>query len=111
LGMGAEAENICVTTGVENSMELPDDYALGQNYPNPFNPKTSIKYYLPQKSKVTLEVLDVTGSTVEILINKVESMGEHTITFDGSGISSGIYFYRLRTSTGLMQSKKMLLLK
>jgi lysophospholipase L1-like esterase len=111
LGMGAEAENICVTTGVENSMELSDDYALGQNYPNPFNPKTSIKYYLPQKSKVTLEVLDITGSTVEILINKVESMGEHTITFDGSGISSGIYFYRLRTSTGLMQSKKMLLLK
>lgn len=111
LGMGEEAENICVETNIENSTEVPDGYRLGQNYPNPFNPATSITYYLPQKSKVTLEVLDIKGSTVEILINNVESIGEHIITFNGSDLSSGIYFYRLRTSAGFMQSKKMLLIK
>jgi hypothetical protein len=110
-GMGEEAENLCVETSMHNIMDVPDGYTLVQNYPNPFNPATSITYYLPQKSKVILEVLDITGRTVEILINNVETIGEHTIIFDGSGKSSGIYFYRLRTSTGLMQSKKMLLLK
>jgi lysophospholipase L1-like esterase len=111
LGMGEEAENICNPLGVVNSLKVPDGYALEQNYPNPFNPSTSIKYYLFQKSKVTLEILDITGRTVEILINKVQSKGEHIITFDGSGLASGIYFYQLRTSTGIMQSKKMLLMK
>ena len=111
LGMGEEAENVCVTNGVLNSREAPDGFVLGQNYPNPFNPTTAIKYSLPRKSKVTLEVLDLAGSTVEILINNVESLGEHTIAFDGAGLSSGIYFYRLRTSGGFKQSKKMTLMK
>lgn len=100
-----------LATGVLNSKEVPEAYALGQNYPNPFNPTTSIKYFLPQKSKVTLEVFDVTGSPVEVLINHIESPGEHTVTFDGSGLSSGIYFYRLKTSIGFMQSKKMVLIR
>lgn len=94
-----------------DSKEAPDGNILGQNYPNPFSSTTSIKYYLPQKVKVTLEVLDVTGRTVETLINNVESIGEHTITYDGSDLSGGIYLYRLRTSTGFTQSKKMLLVK
>jgi hypothetical protein len=100
-----------VTLGIENSIEIPGDYILEENYPNPFNPTTSIKYYLPQKDKVTLEVLDITGRIVKMIVNNIESVGEHTITFDGSGLSSGIYFYRLRTSAGFMQSKKMLLIK
>jgi lysophospholipase L1-like esterase len=111
LGMGGEAENLCSITGVENSMQYPVGYALEQNYPNPFNPITSIKYYLPRKSKVTLEVLDITGSIIETIINNVEGTGEHTVTFNGSGLSSGIYFYRIRASTGFMQSKKMVLIK
>jgi hypothetical protein len=111
LGMGEEAENNCATTGVINSREAPDGYTLEQNYPNPFNPMTSIKYYLPQKGKVTLEVFDITGSKVRTIIDTVESVGEHAITFDGSDLSSGIYFYRLKTSTGFMQSKKMVLVK
>ncbi len=86
-------------------------FVLHQNYPNPFNPETSIRYFLPQKSKVILEVLDITGRTIKILKNHVENTGEHTVTFDGSALSSGIYFYQLRTSTGFMQSEKMLLVK
>jgi lysophospholipase L1-like esterase len=111
LGLGGEAENLCSITGVENSMQYPVGYALEQNYPNPFNPTTSIKYYLPRKSKVILEVLDITGSIIETIINNIESIGEHTVVFNGSGLSSGIYFYRIRASTGFMQSKKMVLIK
>jgi len=98
------------TSGI-NSEEVPDSYVLVQNHPNPFSSTTSIKYYLPQKATVTLEILDVSGRTIETLINNVESIGEHTITYDGSGLSSGTYLYRLRTSTGFKQSKKMLLVK
>ena len=95
----------------EDFVQVADAYILDQNYPNPFNPETSIRYYLPEKCKVTLEVLDITGHTVKTLVNNVESMGEYTITFDGLDLSSGIYFYRLKTLTGFVQSKKMLLLK
>jgi hypothetical protein len=98
------------TSGID-SEEVPDGYVLLQNHPNPFSSTTSIKYYLPQKVKVTLEVLDVSGRTIETLIDNVESIGEHTITYDGSKLSSGTYLYRLRTSTGFTQSKKMLLVK
>jgi hypothetical protein len=94
-----------------DSEEVPDGYLLGQNHPNPFSSTTSIKYYLPQKVKVTLEILDVSGRTIETLIDNVESIGEHITTYDGSGLSSGTYLYRLRTSTGFTQSKKMLLVK
>jgi hypothetical protein len=91
--------------------ENPDGYVLVQNYPNPSSPTTTIKYYLPGEVKITLDVLDTTGRIVETLIDNVESKGEHTITYDGSGLSSGTYFYRLKTSTGFTQSKKMLLIK
>ena len=111
IGLGEEAVNICDPMGMENPTEIPDSYGMEQNYPNPFNPTTSINYFIPEKSKVTLDILDITGRSVATLINNVENMGEHTITFDGSGLSSGIYFYRIVTSTGFMQSKKMVLIK
>jgi len=78
--MGYDTTNLQYpeTSGID-SKEIPDGYMLGQNYPNPLSPTTSIKYYLPQKARVTLEVLDVTGRTVETLIDDVKSIGEHTI--------------------------------
>jgi len=98
------------TSGID-SKEVPDSYVLVQNYPNPFNSTTLIKYSLPQKSKVTLEVSDITGRIIKTLINNVESKGEHSITFDGSGLSGGTYVYLLKTSTGIIQSREMLLIK
>lgn len=110
--MGYDTTNIEYpqTSGID-SEEAPDGYALVQNHPNPFSSTTLIKYYLPQKAKVTLEILDVSGRTIETLIDNIENIGEHTITYDGSGLSSGTYLYRLTTSTGFTQSKKMLLVK
>ena len=110
-GMGAEAENLCTSTRVERPQKLPAKYTLAQNYPNPFNPTTSITYYLPQKSNVTLEVFDITGRKVKVLVDRTQAAGKYTVTFDGSGLSSGVYFYRLKTSNGYIQSKKMLLIK
>jgi hypothetical protein len=110
--MGYDTTNLQYPeVGAVDLKEVPEGYILGQNFPNPFSTTTSIKYYLPQKARVTLEVLDVTGRTVETLIDNAECIGEHTITYDGSGLSSGIYLYRLGTSIGFTQSKKMLLLK
>ena len=98
------------TSGIDPG-EVSDGSVLVQNYPNPCSPITTIKYYLPQKATVTLEILDVTGRTIETLVNNVEDMGEHTVTYDGSKLSSGTYLYRLTTSTGFTESKKMLLVK
>ena len=110
--MGYDTTNLQYpeTSGIDPK-DMPDGYMLEQNFPNPFNPTTIIRYYLPQKAKVILEVLDVTGRTVEKLVDNIESIGEHTVTYNGSSLSSGTYLYRLKTSTGYEQTKKMLLVK
>ena len=77
--------------------ELPTEFALDQNYPNPFNPSTQIRFDLPEASRVTLAVYDVLGRRVMTLANGQYAPGRHTVTFDGQGLSSGMYFYRLIT--------------
>lgn len=99
-------------TSVDESTEtpLPYVYKLNQNYPNPFNPATNISFSLPVASHVKLEVYDVLGKKVDELLNKELNAGEHSVKFDGEGLSSGIYIYRLTSGT-MIQTKKMMLLK
>ena len=97
-------------TGIRSSPANPSGYELNQNYPNPFNPSTSISYRLPGRSFVTLKVYDVLGREVATLAGGEESAGEHTILFDGGGLSSGVYIYRL-TAGAYRESREMLLLK
>ncbi|MBN1779859.1 T9SS type A sorting domain-containing protein [bacterium] len=97
--------------GIENDVEGIEAYGLKQNYPNPFNPETSISYRLPEKDRVTLEIIDIAGRIIETLVDDAGHAGEHSVTFNASDLSSGIYFYRLRTAAGFIQSKKMLLVK
>jgi Secretion system C-terminal sorting domain len=92
------------------SISNPIDFSLEQNYPNPFNPTTTIKYSIPKEENVTLKVFDVLGREVVTLINEEQKAGEYTVGFDGSKLSSGIYFYKL-TSGKYIQIKKMILLK
>jgi len=73
----------------------PSGFQLEQNYPNPFNPSTTINYRLPKNSRVTLKVYDVLGREVKTLANKFQKMGRYQVKFDGSGLSGGVYFYRL----------------
>lgn len=90
--------------------ELPVDFNLDQNFPNPFNPSTKISFSIPQSGMVNLAVYNSVGELVKVLVNEQMSQGKYNVDFDGAGLSSGIYFYRL-VSEGTVLSKKMILLK
>lgn len=108
---------------VENiSSEIPSDYMLMQNYPNPFNPKTIINYQCPMYSNVSLKVYDVLGKEVAVLVNENQSAtggpAKYEVEFDGSGLPSGVYFYKLvvsssnpNTAGDFSDTKRMLLVK
>ena len=85
-------------------------FRLFNNYPNPFNPSTTIKYSIPKQGNITLKVFDVLGSEVMTLINNGQQQGIYEIEFDGSELTSGIYFYRLQAGE-FVETKKMILLK
>lgn len=89
---------------------IPAAYSLSQNYPNPFNPITSIKFELPQASKVTLNVYNILGEQVVNLINENLEAGFHSVPFNASELPSGTYIYRLQADK-FVQTKKMILLK
>ena len=93
-----------------NQLESPVSFSLNQNFPNPFNPSTVISYSLPTPSNVELDVYDLTGRMVKRLESGVKSSGTHSITFDGSDLSSGLYVYALRAN-GFADVKKMTLIK
>jgi len=85
-------------------------FKLKQNYPNPFNPTTKISYQLAKNSDVILKVFDITGKIVKTLVNEPQSVGEYSIEFNASGLSSGTYIYQLKTND-FIQTKKMMLVK
>jgi len=96
-------------TSVEDET-IPDQYYLGQNYPNPFNPETTISYKLPENKNVKIEVFDMLGQVVQVLVDTYKSAGEYTIKFNASNFSNGMYLYRL-VSGNTVITKKMILLK
>lgn len=89
---------------------IPNKATLLQNYPNPFNPITTIKFILPASDKAELKIYNLIGQEIITLTSKYYSEGEHQIQWDASNQSSGIYFYKLKTS-GYTETKKLLLLK
>ncbi len=100
-------------TGVDDGLEpsgLPASFNLSQNYPNPFNPSTVIEFALPQASQVRLEVFNILGQKVRTLIDTRLSAGNHRVEFDGTSLTSGIYFYRL-SHDGKNLTRKMTLIK
>ena len=84
---------------------MPNKINLIQNYPNPFNPTTTIEFSLPKTTKVNLSVFDVTGKMVANLVNEEKTPGTYSIMFNGSQLTSGIYFYKLETGTKIYSKK------
>jgi len=96
-------------TDIKND-PIPTRFRLYQNYPNPFNPTTSISYQIPKYGRVSLKIFDLLGTEIIELVNKNQSIGNYTVEFNASKISSGIYFYRLQSGS-LISFKKMILIK
>ncbi len=95
----------------EISNIIPNSYVLEQNYPNPFNPYTTIKYGLPEDSKITIEVFDILGRKVAVLVDKYQKAGFYEVIFYADELPSGIYIYRMIANGSIIASKKMLLVK
>jgi len=97
--------------GVKPSSNLiQKEFKLYQNYPNPFNPTTVIKYSLPKSSLVNISVYDVKGKRIITLLNEMKQAGDYEVNFDGTNLSSGVYFYSIKAE-GFYKTKKMILLK
>jgi len=105
-------EFILANTSLSIASEIiPEVFALHQNYPNPFNPTTTIEFSLPQSEMVSMKVYDLTGRLIETLLNDFQNMGNHTINWDGTNQSSGMYFVTLITSSGSKTQKIVLILQ
>ena len=100
-----------VLSGTSSEDEiLPSSFALDQNYPNPFNPVTTISYQVPSTGLVTLEVFDLLGRSVRVLVDGTVAAGQYTVDFEAANLPSGVYLYRL-TAGENVETKKMLLMK
>ena len=98
-------------TGITNNKEIHiKDFNLKQNYPNPFNPSTKIEYSIPHSAFISLKVYNLLGEEVTTLYEGIKNAGNYSVEFNGAGLSSGIYFYRLKAEN-YMDTKKFVLLK
>jgi hypothetical protein len=109
--IGAYENALASATGIipGDSPELPVKFALFQNAPNPFNPATLIRFNLPKRSLISLRIYDVAGRLVADLVNGWRDAGSHAVTFDGSGLASGVYLYRIEAGEFSAVSKMVLM--
>ncbi len=105
-----ERINEVLQTTTSTDPETPKGFRLDQNYPNPFNPSTIISFEIPETSHVKLQVFDATGRLISTLSNGIKSAGNHNINFDASGLSSGVFHYRLQAD-GVVLSRSMMLVR
>lgn len=110
LGNTSSFARLDIVTDVTDELKTPTDFSLKQNYPNPFNPSTTISFSIPNEEFVSLIVYNSLGEEVAELVKETKSAGNYSVTFDASGLSSGVYIYRLSTGVSV-QMKKMILNK
>jgi len=100
-----------ITSADETPSQSPDRFILKQNYPNPFNPSTSIEFSIPISEFVTLKVYNILGQEVANLVSNKLTPGNYKYIWDASGFASGIYYYKLFTDNGFVQTRKLILMK
>ena len=111
-GLGVWRRSIADLMDINNvGSEIPDEYALEQNYPNPFNSSTKIGYKLPSAGNVLLNVYDILGREVAVLVNSRQNSGNHSVNFEAGKFSSGIYIYRLNVNCKIIGIKRAVHIK
>jgi hypothetical protein len=103
-------QSITMPVGIPNSNEVADKFSLDQNYPNPFNPTTNIRFSIPSDQNVSLKFYNAMGQEVSTYVDDFLKAGVYNAEFDASNLSSGIYFYTLKTAN-FVETKKMMLVK
>jgi aminopeptidase N len=96
--------------GIPVENHVPDKYSMYQNYPNPFNPVTRISFDIPKKSEVTLKIYNVLGELVYLLLDETKNPGTYSVSFDGTNLPSGVYYYKIAAGN-YTETKKMVLIK
>lgn len=105
-----DGDTIGTITSIEDEQNIINSFELYQNYPNPFNPTTTIKYSIAEPQKVKLTVYSLLGEEIKVLVDEYKSTGSHSVAFNGSDLSSGVYIYSLIVGNKRL-SKKLILLK
>jgi hypothetical protein len=106
-----------LTLKLTGSPGLPKEFSLKQNYPNPFNPLTVIRYELPVRSRVTLNVYSILGQIVRTMVDEVQDAGYQSRSFDANSLASGVYFYEINATAvnnpqhSINSVRKMVLLR
>ena len=103
-------KTVNLTNGDILNGTIPKSFELSQNYPNPFNPITTIKYAVPQQSFVNISIYNLLGEKILTLINEDKQPGNYEVLFDGSNLSSGVYFYKI-VSSNFIETKKLILMR
>lgn len=106
----SKVESVPDPIGIINISEIPEGFNLGQNYPNPFNPMTNIKFSVPKDGIVSMKFFNSLGQEIATYVDGFMRSGTYNATFDGTDLTSGIYFYTLRTKD-FVETKKMMLVK
>ncbi len=109
LAQWIDSLGLALSVETNGQSDIPDRYYLYPAYPNPFNPMTTIRFDLPEMGHVVLNIFNVKGQLVKILIDKSIPAGQHAIEFDGNRLPSGLYFYQLRTDRYVMTRKTFLI--
>lgn len=94
---------------VNDNENNPNKFQLSQNYPNPFNPSTKIRFSIPEESQVSIKIFNALGQEVSTILNNVVKSGTHTVNFDATELTSGVYFYKISAGS-FTDTKKMLLI-
>jgi len=104
-------DNLRNTEEVDQINKINKDEITIDNYPNPFNPSTTISYRLPSQGYVSIKVYDMLGQEIVALVNEQQNKGIHTTNFDGTNLSSGIYFYKMFVNNEVIATRRFMLIK